>query len=80
MVYKVGQLIEIPMGPKRENIVGVLVKKPCEQVYGPKHTNPQDTSSPLTPANLVWKIFVDGRVRGIATNTDPKKHEVKVIG
>ena len=80
MQYKVGQLIEIPMGPKRDSIVGVLVKEPYEQVYGPRRINPLDPNSPLTPANLVWKIFVDGRVRGIATNTDPKKHEVKVIG
>ena len=80
MKYKVGQLIEIPMGAGRPNIVGVLVKRPYEQVYGPKHTDPRDTNSPLTPANLVWKIFVDGRVRGIATHVDPKKHEVKVIG
>ena len=80
MQYKVGQLIEIPMGPGREDIVGVLVKEPYEQVYGPKHTNPIDSNSPLTPPDLVWKIFVDGRVRGIATHVDPKKHEVKVIG
>ena len=80
MIYKVGQLIEIPMGPGREDIVGVLVKLPYEQVYGPLHTNPLDSNSPLTPPNLVWKIFVDGRVRGIATHVDPKKHEVKVIG
>ena len=80
MQYKVGQLIEIPMGPGRKDIVGVLVKEPYEQVYGPKHTNPLDSNSPLTPPNLVWKVFVDGRVRGIATHVDPKKHEVKVIG
>ena len=80
MQYKVGQLIEIPMGPGREDIVGVLTKEPYEQVYGPKHTNPLNPNSPLTPANLVWRVFVDGRVRGIATHVDPKKHEVKVIG
>ena len=80
MKYKVGQLIEIPMGAGRPNIVGVLTKEPYKQVYGPLHTNPLDPNSPLTPANLVWKIFVDGRVRGIATNIDPLKHEVKVIG
>ena len=80
MQYKVGQLIEIPMGADRPNIIGVLVKLPYEQVYGPLHTNPLDSNSPLTPPDLVWKIFVDGRVRGIATHVDPKKHEVKVIG
>ena len=80
MQYKVGQLIEIPMGPGLEDIVGVLTKEPYEQVYGPKHINPLNPNSPLTPANLVWRVFVDGRVRGIATHLDPKKHEVKVIG
>ena len=35
MQYKVGQLIEIPMGADRQNIIGVLVKEPYEQVYGP---------------------------------------------